>query len=153
MVDQPLQIAGLLAFALALVGSAYMLFAACRLRALFWTQAEAPASPDEARAPAVTVLKPLHGDEPGLEAALASVLDQDYAGEAQVIFGLQDPADPALAVVRRLRAAHPDRDICVIVDPRPHGTNRKVANLINMAAHARHETVVIADNGIVVPQE
>ena len=147
--DQPLEIAGLIALALAWVGSAYVLFAAARIRARFGVDA-----PRAGRAaPGVTILKPLHRDEPGLEAALAGVFDQDYAGEVQVIFGLQDPADPALAVAERLQAAHPDRDVAVVVDPRQHGTNRKVSNLINMAAYARHETIVLADSDIVVPRD
>ena len=37
----------------------------------------------------VTVLKPLHGDEPLLEEALASVCQQDYPAW-QVVFGVQD---------------------------------------------------------------
>ena len=74
---------------------------------------------DSARANAmrpVTVLKPLHGDEPLLEEALASVCRQDYP-VWQVVFGVQDPADTALPVVRRLRARFPDCDIAVVVDP------------------------------------
>lgn len=134
--------------ALALVGSAYMLFAGLRVRALFGRP-----SPAAGPAAAVTVLKPLHGDEPGLEAALATVFDQDYPGEVQVVFGLQDPADPALAIAERLRAGHAGRDVRVVVDPREHGTNRKVSNLINMAAHARHDLIVLADSDIAAPRD
>jgi ceramide glucosyltransferase len=149
-VDQPLQIAGALALGLAVAGSAYMLFAGVRVRALFGR----PATDDAgAAAPAVTLLKPLHGGEPGLEAALETLLSQDYAGEIQVIFGLQHPADPARAVAERLRAAHPERDVRVVVDPREHGTNRKVSNLINMAAHGRHDVIVLADSDIAVPPD
>jgi len=97
--------------------------------------------------PPVTVLKPLHGDEPLLEEALASFCGQDYP-EFQVVFGLQDPADPALAVVARLRRRFPTLDMAVVVDPTPHGTNRKVANLINMAPQIRHGVLVIADSDI-----
>lgn len=43
--------------------------------------------------PAVTVLKPLCGDEPLLEAALASVCDQVYPA-FQVVFGVQGADDP-----------------------------------------------------------
>ena len=64
--------------------------------------------------PAVTVLKPLHGDEPGLEAALASFLSQDYPAPVQIVFGLQDPADPAHAVVARLKDRFADRDIALV---------------------------------------
>ena len=95
----------------------------------------------------VTVLKPLHGDEPLLEEALASVCRQDYPAW-QVVFGVQDAADTALPVVRRLQARFPDCDIAVVVDPTPHGPNRKVANLINMLPAAKHDVLVIADSDV-----
>ncbi len=100
-----------------------------------------------ARRPPVTILKPLHGDEPLLEEALASFCAQDYP-EFQIVFGLQDPADPALAVLARLRRRFPALDMAVVVDPTPHGVNRKVANLINMAPRIRHDVLVIADSDI-----
>lgn len=100
-----------------------------------------------AESPAVTVLKPLHGDEPLLEEALASFCAQDYP-RFQIVFGLQDPADPALHVLHRLRARFPDVDMTAVIDPTPHGANRKVANLINMLPFARHGMLVIADSDI-----
>jgi ceramide glucosyltransferase len=95
----------------------------------------------------ISVLKPLHGDEPLLEEALASICRQDYP-VWQVVFGVQDPADTALPVVRRLQARFPDCDIAVVVDPTPHGRNRKVANLINMLPAAKHDVLVIADSDL-----
>ncbi len=97
--------------------------------------------------PPITILKPLHGAEPLLEEALASFCAQDYP-EFQIVFGLQDPADPALDVLARLRLRFPLLDMAVVVDPTPHGLNRKVANLINMAPHGRHDVLVIADSDI-----
>jgi ceramide glucosyltransferase len=92
----------------------------------------------------VSVLKPLHGDEPLLEEALTSVCRQAYPA-LQVVFGVQDAADTTLPLVRRLQARFPDCDIAVVVDPRDHGPNRKVANLINMLPAAKHDVLVIAD--------
>jgi ceramide glucosyltransferase len=92
----------------------------------------------------ITVLKPLHGDEPLLEEALASVCRQDYPAW-QVVFGVQDSGDSALPVVRRLQGRFPDCDIAVVVDATAHGPNRKVANLINMLPAAKHDALVIAD--------
>ena len=102
---------------------------------------------DVGEMPAITVLKPLHGDEPLLEEALASVCRQDFSA-AQVVFGVQDAADTALPVVRRLRARFPDCDIAVVVDPTGHGPNRKVANLINMLPAAKHDVLVIANSDL-----
>lgn len=103
--------------------------------------------PEPARWPAVSVLKPLHGDEPLLEDALASLCVQNYPA-FQVVFGVRDAGDPALAVVARLRARFPACDIAVVVDATPHGRNRKVENLINMFSAARHDVLVIADSDV-----
>ena len=97
--------------------------------------------------PPVTVLKPLHGDEPLLEEALASFCGQDYPA-LQIVFGLQDPADPALPVLRRLQARFPRLDMSVVVDPTLHGSNRKVGNLVNMYPAARHNVLVVSDSDI-----
>ena len=100
--------------------------------------------------PAVTILKPLHGAEPNLVVNLAGFCVQDYPGPVQTVFGVADAADPAVDVVRRLIARFPDCDLELVIDPRRHGTNRKVSNLINMAAKARHEVLVVVDSDIVV---
>lgn len=101
--------------------------------------------PRPASLPGITVLKPLYGDEPLLEAALASICAQDYP-LFQVVFGVQDPADPAIGVVARLRERFPDCDITLVVDDTADGVNRKVANLMNMLPMARHDVLVIADS-------
>ena len=97
--------------------------------------------------PPVTILKPLHGDEPLLEPALCSFCELEWP-EYQIVFGVQDPQDPAIAVVDRLRARYPARDITLIVDARYHGPNRKVGNLINMLPAAKHGVLVIADSDL-----
>lgn len=104
----------------------------------------------DAGRPPVTILKPLHGAEPGLEAHLATFCAQDYPAPVQIVFGVQGAQDPAIAVVRRLQAAHPGRAIDLVIDARLHGTNRKVSNLINMEGRIRHEVVVLADSDMIV---
>ena len=132
---------------LALAGCAYQLLAARLLRRLLTSP---PPRGETKPWPGVTVLKPLHGAEPGLEAALASLLTQDYPGPLQVVFGLQNPTDPAQAVVGTLRRAHPAADVALAVDATDHGANRKVSNLISMAARAKHDLLIVADSDIVV---
>ncbi len=97
--------------------------------------------------PALTVLKPLHGDEPMLEQALASFCTQDYPA-LQIVFGVQSRSDAAIALVKRLQARFPALDLALVVDNTPHGANRKVANLINMLPTARHDVLVISDSDI-----
>jgi ceramide glucosyltransferase len=98
-----------------------------------------------AKLPAVTVLKPLCGAEPGLYENLRSFCKQDYP-EFQIVFGVRDSDDPALRVVERLVAEFPELPIDVVIDPRQHGSNRKVSSLINMLGRARHDVLLMADS-------
>jgi ceramide glucosyltransferase len=137
---------GLLLLALALAGTVYTLVAALLVGR--WNGA-APAD-GEGVAPAVTLLKPLHGDEPALAANLASALDQHYSGPVQMVCGVQRADDPAIAAVDAVRAQRPDRDIVLVADPARHGANDKIANLINMVGHARHPLLILADSDMAV---
>jgi ceramide glucosyltransferase len=97
----------------------------------------------------VTVLKPLCGHEPRLEENLAGLCTQTHP-HYQLVFGVRDPADPAIAVVERLARRFPAVDMRLVVDPHIHGSNRKVSNLINMMPAARHPWLVLADSDVAV---
>ena len=97
--------------------------------------------------PSVTILKPLYGDEPLLEAALTTVCTLAYPAY-QVVFGVSSADDAAIPVVRRLQSHFPGRDLTLVVNPARHGPNLKVGNLINMLPAARHEVLVIADSDL-----
>jgi len=102
--------------------------------------------------PAVTILKPLCGAEPETYECLRSFCDQAYE-EFQVIFGVRDSDDPALAIVDRLKQEFPQRDLQVVVDRREHGSSRKVSNLANIMALARHEFLVLSDSDVRVQRD
>jgi ceramide glucosyltransferase len=134
---------GLLLDALAgccLVGALYLVVAAWAVRRFV-----ALPQPHPVRRPAVTVLKPLHGDEPNLYENLRSFCVQGYPG-IQVVFGVRNATDPAVTVVERLQADLPEVDIELVVDGRIYGTNFKISNLINMMARAKHDLLVVADS-------
>jgi len=95
--------------------------------------------------PPVTVLKPVSGMDFRLYDHLRSFCEQDYP-DYQVIFGVRSADDPAVPEIRRLIAALPGRDLDLVIDPASHGANRKVSNLCNMMARARHDILVIADS-------
>ena len=117
---------------LAAFGAAQAVAGLCAVRAFARTRSPAPAMP-----PPVTVLKPVCGDEPLLEEAIQSFCVQDYP-RFQLLIGAQDAGDPALDVARRLQAKFPTCDIGIVIDPALHGPNRKVSNLMNMLAAAKH---------------
>jgi ceramide glucosyltransferase len=98
----------------------------------------------------VTVLKPLHDAEPGLPSRLAALRQQDYRAPIQILCGTHHHDSSAAAVVRTMKATSPDDGIELVVEPRSHGVNRKVSNLINMMPKARHDILVLSDSDIVV---
>ena len=110
-------------------------------------KADHPRLSTEDTAGSITVLKPLYGAEPLLEEALTTLCDQDHPSY-QIVFGVQSEADPAVAVVHRLQARFPDRDIALVIDATRHGANGKVGNLINMLPAARHPIIAIADSDL-----
>jgi ceramide glucosyltransferase len=129
----------------AVMGSFYALAAAELVRRFRQSR-----SPRSRGCPAVTILKPLHGSEPHLYESLRSFCRQTYAGPVQIVFGVRDSADPAVEVVRRLIGDFPDADLSLVIDSGLQGTNRKIANLINMSKIIRHDVLVIADSDIQV---
>jgi ceramide glucosyltransferase len=133
---------------LSLCGACYAVAAAQQMRRF----AQRPNAP-LLQWPSVTLLKPLHGDEPGLLANLRSFCAQEYAAPVQIVFGVQDARDRALEAVERLKAEYPQRDIMAIVDGRQHGSNRKVSNLLNMIPSAAHEVLILSDSDIAVPPD
>jgi ceramide glucosyltransferase len=95
--------------------------------------------------PPVSILKPLHGAEPGLYENLLSFAEQDYP-TVQVVLGVNDGKDTALPVADALIRDLPAADIALVLDPPVRGSNLKIANLENMLTAARHDIIVIADS-------
>jgi len=97
--------------------------------------------------PPVTILKPLRGADAGLAENLASFMRLEYPCY-EVLFGVRDADDPAVAVARAAIAAHPAVPARVVVDRREVGLNPKVNNLANLLPHARHEVLLISDSNV-----
>jgi ceramide glucosyltransferase len=93
----------------------------------------------------VTLLKPLKGADAELYDNLRSFCVQEYA-QFQIVFGVADLDDPAVAVVRRLIAEFPQRDLTLVVGGAGRAANRKVANLMDMLPAARHRLLLISDS-------
>ncbi|HEX6880972.1 MAG TPA: glycosyltransferase, partial [Terriglobales bacterium] len=108
---------------------------------------------DTSFSPPVSILKPLKGADPQMYESFRSHCLQDYPSEYELIFGVNDLSDPAVADVERLKEEFPDRAIRVVVCPSLGGTNRKVTNLVQMAREARFEHIIINDSDIRVPRD
>ncbi|WP_265920234.1 bacteriohopanetetrol glucosamine biosynthesis glycosyltransferase HpnI [Cupriavidus nantongensis] len=132
-----------------LPGAALVCVAAGYALAAAWLSRRKPTHGSAMAATPVSVLKPLCGAEPRLYANLATFCRQRHPC-FQLVFGVRAADDPAIAVVERLRRDFPACDIALVIDPRVHGSNLKVSNLINLFPVARHDALVIADSDVAV---
>jgi ceramide glucosyltransferase len=104
------------------------------------------------KTPPVSLLKPLRGTDPYAYESLRSHCLLDYP-HYEIIFGVADPADPAVALVERLIREFPARAIRLVICSQALGANRKVSNLIQMLPHAAHDHLLINDGDIHVPTD
>jgi len=133
-----------------IASTAYYLLMLYSGREFFAAQRRVPE--DVGDLPPITVLKPLKGLDVLLYENLVGLCEQDYDG-FQLVFGVADGEDPAIAVVRRLQAEYPHLDIQLVIDARVYGSNYKISNLHNMYQAAKHDLIVIADSDIRVGRD
>ena len=95
----------------------------------------------------ISVLKPLAGTEPSLEANLRSFFEQDYP-HFELLFALRSDRDPALPLVEQLRAEYPGVSSRLIVTGEPPYANAKVFSLKALTAAAAHEVLVMSDSDV-----
>ncbi len=108
-----------------------------------WTGSPAPAwtvSP-------VSLLKPLDGDEPNLEAHLESFFDQDYP-RFEILFCTRSASDPGLAAARRVAARYPHIPARFLSTGDQTYINAKVSSLELMHASAQHDIFIISDSDV-----
>jgi len=76
----------------------------------------------------------------------------DYP-EYELLFGVHDLDEPALALVEKLRAEFPQQQIRLVHCPETLGPNGKVSTLAQMLPQAQYEHVILNDSDILVPQD
>lgn len=97
--------------------------------------------------PPATIFKPVRGADAEAYENFASFCRQDYP-EFQILFGVREANDPAVPIIRQLIADFPACDIELVISANEVGYNAKVSNLHNMAAKAKHDTLLIVDSDI-----
>ena len=102
--------------------------------------------------PPISILKPLKGTDPGMYEAFRSHCLQDYP-QYEILFGVSDANDAALALVKQLKTEFPEREIRVVYCPQNLGANTKVSNLAQMLPHAQYEHLLVNDSDIFVEAE
>jgi ceramide glucosyltransferase len=109
-------------------------------------------SPASRPLPPVSILKPLKGTDPDIYESFRSHCLQDYP-EYEIIFGVSDRADPAIASVQQLQQEFPGRRIQLVVCPNKLGANVKVSNLEQMLPAARYQHLLVNDSDIHVERD
>jgi ceramide glucosyltransferase len=113
--------------------------------------------------PPISLFKPLHGNEVGLEENLRTFFEQDYlqhvaqAGAAtekngvsrvEVLFCARSWADEGLEIARRVAADYPEITARFLTSGEPWAANAKVCSLAVMAKLATHDLWVISDSDV-----
>jgi len=139
---------GLLLALLSMAATVYQLVVVFAFRSWF-----ARPCPEDRGEAAVTLLKPLHGAEPKLAENLATFLVQDHDGPVQMLCGVNDPGDAALAVARGLAAPRSQDEVTLWPGPRAAGANGKIGNLAAMMPRAKHPLLVLSDSDMAVASD
>src|SRR5260370_6927507 len=82
----------------------------------------------EEATPPISILKPLKGTDPQIYDCLRSHCLQDYPAY-EIVFGVSDPNDPAIATVKKLQSEFPANRIQLIFCPKILGANVKLTTL------------------------
>lgn len=103
-------------------------------------------SPRSSYQPGVSVLKPVHGLDPDTAGAFRSQVEQNYA-EFELLFGVKEASDPAIAEIARLKTDFPNARIRVFVGGE-QALNGKVGLLEMLGRHAQFPVWVVNDSDI-----
>ena len=109
-----------------------------------------PALPEPA--PKISILKPVEGAGANTYEAFASFCRLDYPGDVEIIIGTIKQDDPVVAIVQRLRADFPGRNI-QLVFAELQGTNRKTSIMEAMWRQATGQFLFFSDADVAAPKD
>jgi ceramide glucosyltransferase len=98
--------------------------------------------------PPLSLIKPLHGADPGLEAYLVSFYEQDYP-VYEILFCARTEQDAGLEIARKVAARYTHVPTQILwTNGEPDYINAKVASMELMERAAQHEILVISDSDV-----
>jgi ceramide glucosyltransferase len=97
--------------------------------------------------PPVSVLKPVHGDEPDLEKNLASFFEQNYP-EYEILFCARHSDDLGLAAARKVAERFPHVKARILTCGEPPWPNARTFSLEIMRREARYPILVASDSDV-----
>lgn len=108
--------------------------------------------PAPSGAPKVALIRPISGLEHGLEEALRTSFALTYPS-LDICFCVTTEADPAVPLVRRLIAEHPERSARLLVADSRLGINPKINNAAGAWEATRADWILFADSNAVLPPD
>lgn len=123
--------------------------------ARFWLRKRREQSAPADFLPAVSMLKPLHGTEDGLEQNLASFFEQEYPGEWELLFCARQESDAGLQLAREVGTRYPGVAARFVTcgEPTPQFHNAKVFSLAKMDSVAKNDLYVTSDADVRVRKD
>src|SRR6266446_7316065 len=97
--------------------------------------------------PPVSVLKPLHGAEPGLREFLEGFFQLDYP-EYEILFCSRHETDQGLSIARDLSEKYPSVPVRIMTSGEPPWPNARCFSMNTMKSAARHDILVITDSDV-----
>jgi ceramide glucosyltransferase len=99
-------------------------------------------------APPISVLRPLHGVDDGLEENVRSCFAQDYP-DFELLFAVHTADDPAVPVFERVRAEFPAGPPArLVITGDPPSPNAKAFSLQRLTDEARFDLLVMSDSDV-----
>jgi ceramide glucosyltransferase len=105
-----------------------------------------------ARAPGVSLIRPVCGIENHLEATLGSAFELDYPCY-EIVFCVASAQDPIVPMVKRLMAAHPGVPAKLLFGNESISDNPKLNNCFKGWRAAAYEWIVFADSNVFMPPD
>ena len=105
--------------------------------------------------PPVSLLKPLHGTEPGMERNLETFFEQVYPGQFEILFCARHETDAGLQLARNVGARFPHVDASYLTcgEPMPRFHNAKVYSLEKLDSVAKYDRYITSDADVRVSPE
>jgi ceramide glucosyltransferase len=102
--------------------------------------------------PTVSIIKPTKGVDQSALTNFRSFCQQEYGGEYELLFCIEEPSDPAVPVIRRLMAEYPCQRIRLIFsEPTDSRSFGKLKNMIAGVAASCSDVIVFSDSDARVP--
>ncbi|MCA3560322.1 MAG: glycosyltransferase [Aestuariivirga sp.] len=102
--------------------------------------------------PPITLVRPLCGLEPFSNETLQSTFAIRYP-DYEILFCVEDAADPVIPLVRSVLARHPGRNARLLTGADAIGANPKLNNMAKGFRQSSHDYIVFVDSNVFTPPD